>query len=131
MTLLEGGDHGWKRVDNCSSMSATKFEFEVRVTIRGHNRSILSRASEIGPSGIIVPLPHELQPGEQVELAMADSTLYGHVVHSRPKPPSFQSLIEVERVTLGSTELSRILQRVLLDKLPEIKGVVSMETEPD
>ena len=62
-----------------------------------------------------------------VELEMADSTLYGQVVYSHNESQLFRTGIEASRVLLGGTELSSILQRVLLDTLPEMPG---LETAP-
>jgi hypothetical protein len=112
-------------------MSAIRYEFEVRVYVPGQARSSFGRTSEIAGSGVTVVSPMELAPGEAVELEMADSVLQGDVVCSQAHGSLFCTLIQIRRVSLGATELSRILQRVLLKALPELPGLESLEPEFD
>jgi hypothetical protein len=74
-----------------------------------------------------VVLPFRLTAGDLVELELADSTLYGHVVYSHPDNSSFRTGIEASRVLLGATNLSGILQRVLMEAVPETPGLVPFE----
>ncbi len=101
-----------------------KVQFETRVTVLGDQRqSALGRVTDISKSGISVDLPLQLDAGDMVELEMADSTLYGQVVYSNPEISSFHTGVEASRVLLGGTELSNILQRVLLETSPEMPGL--------
>jgi len=101
-----------------------KVQFETRVTVLGDQRhSALGRVTDISNSGISVDLPFQLEAGDLVELEMADSTLYGQVVYSHKESSLFRTGIEASRVLLGGTELSSILQRVLMDALPEMPGL--------
>jgi hypothetical protein len=101
-----------------------KVQFETRVTVLGDQRhSALGRVTDISNSGISVELPFQLAEGDLVELEMADSTVYGQVVYSNHESPLFRTGIEASRVLLGGTELSSILQRVLLETLPEMPGL--------
>jgi hypothetical protein len=101
-----------------------KLRFETRVTVLDdQRRSALGQVSDISNSGISVDLPFRLEAGDMVELELADSTLYGSVVYSNPNDSSFRTGIEASRVLLGSTSLSSILQRILLEALPEISGL--------
>jgi hypothetical protein len=105
-----------------------KVQFETRVTVLGDQRqSAFARVSDISNSGICVDLPFQLESGEIVELEMADSTLYGLVVYSIPDSSLFRTGIEASRVLLGATNLSGILQRVLLEALPEMPGLTPLE----
>lgn len=112
-----------------SAMSAIRFEFEARVT--AGSRSVLGRVTDIDESGLVLTLPVEVQPGEVIEIEMADSVVYGQVVGTLPRNSGFRSTIEVRRVALGKTELSRILQRVLLESMPQTSGLESPEPEFD
>jgi hypothetical protein len=99
-------------------------QFEVRVTATGDRRhSAVGRVSDISKSGISVGLPFQLAADEMVEIEIADSTLYGHVIYSQPDNELFRTGIEASRVVLGATGLANILQRVLLENLPEIPGL--------
>jgi hypothetical protein len=104
-------------------------QFETRVTVLGDQRhSALARVTDISNSGISVDLPFQTVAGDLVELEMADSTLYGqvvysNVVYSNKESSLFRTGIEASRVLLGGTELSSILQRVLMDAVPEMPGL--------
>jgi hypothetical protein len=95
--------------------------FETKVTARG--QSVLGRVSNISESGISVDLPFQLSPGDSLELEMADSTVYGHVVYSEREGEYFRTGIDASRVSLGETSLSSLLQRVLMETLPMTPGL--------
>ncbi len=95
--------------------------FETKVTARG--QSVSGRVSNISESGISVGLPFQLSPGDAVELEMADSTVYGHVVYSNKESDYFRTGIHASRVALGETSLSSLLQRVLIETLPLTPGL--------
>ncbi|HEY7336514.1 MAG TPA: hypothetical protein VH639_16600 [Bryobacteraceae bacterium] len=97
----------------------------------GHPGATLGLVSDISDAGIVLGLPLDLAADETVELEMADSVVYGRVICSVPRNSSFQSVIEVWRVALGATELSRMLQRILLEALPDAKGLDSPAPEFD
>jgi len=99
--------------------------FETKVTANG--RSALGRVSNISGSGISVDLPFQLSPGEPVELEMADSTVYGHVIYANTESDHFHTGVLASRVALGGTSLSSLLQRVLLETLPLTPGLERTE----
>ena len=85
----------------------------------------MGHVSDISNSGISVVLPFQMAAGDLVELEMADSTLYGNVIYSNPGDnSSFRTGIEASRVLLGSTDLSSILQRVLMEAVPKMPGLL-------
>jgi hypothetical protein len=99
-------------------------QFAVRVTaVADQGHSALGRVSDISNSGISVGLPFQLAAGDLVEIEIADSTLYGHVICSQPDNLLFRTGIEASRVVLGTTGPSSILQKVLMENLPEIEGL--------
>ena len=105
-----------------------KVQFETRVTVLGtQTQSSFGRVSDISNSGISVELPFPLAAGDKVELEMADSTIYGQVIYSHPDDSLFRVGIEASRVLLGATNLSGILERVLLESAPEMPGLVAAE----
>jgi hypothetical protein len=105
-----------------------KVQFETTVTVVGDQRhAALGRVSDISNSGISVDLPFEVAAGALVELEMADSMLYGSVIYSNPDNSSFRTGIKASRVLLGGTDLSSILQRVLMESLPSIPGLLPSE----
>lgn len=90
-------------------------------------RSALGRVSNISETGISVDLPFELTAGDTVELEMADSTVYGHVIYAIAEDSSFRTGIQASRVALGATGLSTVLQKVLMETLPLIPGLEPSE----
>jgi hypothetical protein len=69
------------------------------VTVAGdRGQSAVGRVSNISNSGISVALPFQLAAGEMVEIEIADSTLYGHVIYSRPDGALIRTGIEASRV---------------------------------
>lgn len=99
--------------------------FETKVTANG--RTAPGRVSNISKSGISIDLPFQLAPGEPVELEMADSTVYGHVIYCNNEGDHFHTGILASRVALGGTSLSSLLQRVLMETLPLTPGLERTE----
>ena len=81
------------------------------------------RMSDISKSGLSVVVPIRFAPGALVKVGFADSTLFGYVVHSHPQEEDFRTGIEVERVLLGGTDLSLLLQALLKQEMPQVPGV--------
>jgi hypothetical protein len=105
-----------------------RVQFETKVTVLSdQGQSAFGRVSDISDSGISVDLPFLLAAGDMVQLEMADSTLYGYVIYSTPNDALFRTGIEASRVLLGATNLSGILQRVLMEAVPETPGLVPFE----
>jgi hypothetical protein len=67
----------------------------------------------ISKAGICALLPRQLAPGDLLQLEMADSLLFGHVIFCNPQSGEFRTGIEVERVLFGETDLSKILDDLL------------------
>jgi len=98
-------------------------QFETKVTNLLTKQSVLGRTCDISESGISVVQPLQLAAGDFVELEMADSRLAGRVAYSNPEGMEFRLGIEVQRVQLGDSGLSSLLQRTLVETMPSIPGV--------
>ena len=81
--------------------------------------------SDISPAGISVSMPMPLSPGEYVQVEMADCILTGHAIHCNPE--ASRAGIQIERVQLGSTDLSELLQRTLCEAMPGTPGLEPQE----
>jgi hypothetical protein len=79
---------------------------------------------DISNSGVCIKAPFELAAGDIVRLEMADSNLFGFVVHASPEGDAFRAGIEIQRVLIGGTDLSRVLQMALRQALPGVPGVL-------
>ena len=106
-----------------------RVHFEARVSnLTTQEQSCLGRVSDISKAGISVILPLQLAAGDLVHLEMADSILAGRVVYSNPENALFRIGIEVDRIHLGDSDLSDLLQRTLLDAMPGMPGLEPSET---
>ena len=108
-----------------------RIQFEARVAkISEPEIFAVGRVCEISKSGISVTLPLQLAAGDLVQIEMADSVLSGHVLYSNEVSSLFRTGIDVERVQFGTTGLSHLLQRILLESMPGIHGLEPTETQP-
>ena len=108
-----------------------RIQFEARVAkLSNPEVFALGPVSEISESGISVNLPLQFATGELVQVEMADSVLLGHVLYSNQEGSLFRTRIDVEKVRLGTTGLSHLLQRILLESMPGIPGLEPTETHP-
>ena len=108
----------------------TRVQFEAKVThLTTQEQSAIGRVCDLSESGISIMLPFQLTANDVVRLEMADSTLAGHVVYSKPEGPEFRVGIAVERVLLGKSELSNLLQRILSEEMPTLPGIEPSETQ--
>ena len=99
-------------------------QFEAKVTNRSRpEQSYLGRLSDLSESGISVLLPFQLAPADVVELEVADSLLVGRVIYSNPENSLFRVGIEIQKVQLGNSDLSNLLQRTLMESMPSVPGV--------
>ena len=99
-------------------------QFEARVTgLSGREPPALGRVLDISRSGISVAVPLQLAPGDLVELEMADSVVTGRVVYCNRVNSQFRIGVGVEHVRLGETGLSNLLQRTLIEALPDTPGL--------
>jgi hypothetical protein len=106
-----------------------RVQFEAKVTDRNHpERATTGVVSDISASGISVMLPLQFAPGDRIELEMADSFVIGRVVYATAETSMFRTGIEVAQVRLGSTDLSRLLQKTLNEALPGVPGLEYSET---
>lgn len=81
--------------------------FHATITrIAEREQSVRVRVNDISKAGICVVMPLQLPPGDMVQLELADSVLFGHVIFCNPQSGDFRIGIEVERVLLGGTDLS-------------------------
>ena len=101
---------------------------EMRVTVISDGRQFGPLpVSDVSKTGIGTVLSVQLAPGDLVRIAMADSSLFGHVVYSRAEGSSFRTGIEVQRVLMGGTDLAQLLHHVLRDAMPGVPGVSPSE----
>ncbi len=113
--------------------NATKQPANVTVTdIAKPDRSASGRIADISEAGICAELPLRFDINVPVKVQMGDCTLFGHVTHCtehNPEPGrSFRTGIEVARVLVGQSDLSRLIKAVLAESMPAMPGVKVVPT---
>jgi hypothetical protein len=85
------------------------------------------RMTDISESGMGIVIPFALSPGDVVQLDVEDSRLFGFVVHVglEENRNHYRAGIELQRVLIGSSDLSRVLNLALKQALPELAGNLS------
>jgi hypothetical protein len=81
------------------------------------------QVADISNTGVCIKAPFELAAGDIVRLEVADSNLFGFVVHASREGDAFRAGIEIQRVLIGGTDLSKVLQMALRQALPGVPGV--------
>ncbi|HEY1758650.1 MAG TPA: PilZ domain-containing protein [Bryobacteraceae bacterium] len=101
-------------------------DLEVSITRLTHPAwSGLGQIADISKTGVCVKTPFELAEGDVIRLEIADSNLFGFVVHASLEGSAFRAGIEVQRVLMGVSDLSRVLHLALRQVLPEVPGVLA------
>lgn len=82
----------------------------------------------VSQSGICATLSRRLAAGTTVKVEVEDCKLFGHVIHC-DEEPAFRTGIEVVRVLIGESDLSRLLNAILVETMPTMPGVVVASTK--
>jgi hypothetical protein len=98
---------------------------DVTVTdIAAPDQSASGQIVDISRSGVCANLSLRFAAGAVVKAQLADCVLFGHVVYSN-EGPWFRTGIEVVRVLMGESDLSRLLNGILAETMPGISAVKS------
>ena|SRR5665213_795595 len=81
----------------------------------------------VSQSGICATLSMRLAVGATVKVQIEDCKLFGHVIYC-DEEPAFRTGIEVVRVLIGDSDLSRLVNAILADTMPTTPGVVTAST---
>jgi len=101
-------------------------DLDVQVTRLTHPAwSGFGRIADISNSGVCVKAPFELVAGDVVQIEVADSNLFGFVVHASLEGTCFRAGIEIQRVLMGGSDLSKVLHLALRQALPDVPGVLA------
>lgn len=106
---------------------------DVTVTdIAAPERVASGQIVDISQSGVCVNLSSRFALGAIVKAQLADCVLFGHVIdcsqidstHSQ----SFRTGVEVVRVLIGESDLARLVNAILAEKMPATPGIRSVST---
>jgi hypothetical protein len=78
----------------------------------------------VSQSGICACLSMRLAVGAAVKVQIEDCKLFGHVTYC-DEEPAFRTGIEIVRVLIGESDLSRLVNAILAETMPKIPGVVA------
>ena len=82
------------------------------INLKTPEQASWGRVCDMSKSGLSAILPLQFAPADLVQLEMADSVLLGRVAYSIPEGPEFRTGIALERVQLGDSDLSNLLQEI-------------------
>ena len=82
----------------------------------------------VSQSGICASLSMRLAVGATVKVQIEDCKLFGHVVYC-DEEPAFRTGIEIVRVLIGESDLSRLVNAILAETMPHTPGVVAASTK--
>ncbi len=101
-------------------------DFEVWITdMQNLGHSACGSMQDISSSGVSVLTPLQLGPGDIVRLDVGDSALFGYVTNSRAVLGSahadWRCGIEIQRVLMGDSSLSNLLELALREQMPSLQ----------
>ncbi|HTB14364.1 MAG TPA: PilZ domain-containing protein [Bryobacteraceae bacterium] len=76
----------------------------------------------LSQSGACAHLSRRFEPGAIVKVQIGDCALFGHVTFC-DEEPAFRTGIEIVRVLIGESDLSRLLKGILAEVMPSTPGV--------
>jgi hypothetical protein len=79
----------------------------------------MGKFCDISNSGIRIEIGTRLAPGDAVEVIIGDSILFGSVAHCTACGSVFEIGAKIEKVKLGSADLSKSLSKALAQVLPD------------
>ena len=95
----------------------------VKVTDLVTRESVSGTLVDISTSGVCVLLQDPFAVESILKLDVADSVLFGSVVHCTGDKSPFRLGVEVVRVLIGGTDLANLLKAVLVEALPGTPGL--------
>ncbi len=111
---------------------------DVTVTdIAAPDRIASGRIVDISQSGVCADLTSRFALGAIVKAQLADCVLFGHVIDCAQidgnptdvhQDQSFRTGIEVVRVLIGDSDLARLVNAVLAEKMPATPGIRAVST---
>ena len=79
----------------------------------------------VSQSGICATLSMRFAIGTTVKVLIGDCRLFGHVNYC-DEEPAFRTGIEIVRVLIGESDLSRVVKAILAETMPNTPGVAAV-----
>ena len=101
-------------------------DFEVWVTdMQNLGHSACGSMQDLSNSGVSVVTPLQLNPGDIVRMDVGDSVLFGYVTNARAvigsAHPDWRCGIEIQRVLMGDSAMSNLLEQALREQMPALE----------
>jgi len=96
--------------------------------IAAPDRVVSGRIVNVSQSGICAALSMRLAVGVTVKVQIEDCMLFGHIIYCDEEPP-FRAGIEIVQVLIGESDLSRLVNAILAETMPNTPGVVVISTK--
>jgi PilZ domain-containing protein len=90
--------------------------------IAAQDRVATGRIINISEAGVCAHLSMCLAPGTVVKAELEDCVLFGHVTYCDAEQ-AFRTGIEVVRVLIGESDLSRLVNAILAETMPTLPGL--------
>lgn len=103
--------------------SSTRYPADLAVWITDllqPGRSAAGTIRDISDCGVCVMTPLPLAAGSIVRLDVSGSVLFGLVTYATAEGVDLRIGIDIQRVLLGDSDMSRLLQQVLQEMLPAV-----------
>lgn len=78
-------------------------------------------------AGLGLLLPVQFAKADVVQLDIGDSRLIGRVIRSTADGAQFRHGIHIQKVFVGGSDLSKLLERTLLEAIPDLAEVEHSE----
>jgi hypothetical protein len=78
---------------------------------------------DVSQSGLCAVIQLQFAMGTIVKVRIGDSALFGHVTYCQEDGARFRTGIELVRVLIGESDLSRIVNAMLVEAMPNTPGV--------
>jgi hypothetical protein len=91
--------------------------------IAAQDRIASGTIADISQSGLCAVVSLQFATGAIVKVEIGDCALFGQVTYSNPEGPLFRTGIDVVRVLIGESDLSRFVNTVLAEMMPSTPGV--------
>jgi hypothetical protein len=100
-------------------------KLDVTVTdIASPDRVASGQIVNVSQSGVCANLSLRFAPGAIVKAQTGDCVLFGQVAYCNGEQP-FRTGIEVVRVLIGGSDLSRLVNAILAESMPALPGLIA------
>jgi PilZ domain len=98
---------------------------DVRVTQLQTGKSVEGSVLDVSEGGVCLQVDYQLAPCDLVRLEIADTTVFGEVAWVAEDECPVRIGVTVFRVLLGTSDLSHLVEAILLETMPSTPGLTT------